>query len=225
VTSDDIKFIADIDPEKVFRLTCNRFIQTVDEVGNNMAWTARVSKFSIFPTSTPSYFISGTNDHPENINYSTGANEIYAYGRNREDVPFGAAILPSDFILNGSAAINLRNQYSAKNNETILAGRPYGCSVNGISAASGCVSVGQCNINPNIFCVYTGNASMDKQGCSVAGGGQCMPLWKTPLISTINQYDSVNVLSKLFAKNYSNYYFKSNIYIGDNNDYFQFPNI
>lgn len=129
-------------------------------------------------------------------------NAIYAYGRNREDVPFGGAVLPSDYTLVGSQPINLRNQYSAKNSETIFAGRPYGCK--GI----GCSNIGQCNLNPNIFCIYTENNELNKQSCSAGGGGECARLWETPLTAT----SSPNILSTLFIKEYADYYLNDGSY-------------
>ncbi|MFZ2310181.1 MAG: hypothetical protein WAW11_01420 [Patescibacteria group bacterium] len=134
---------------------------------------------------------------------------IFAYGRNREDVPFGAAIFPNDFSLINSPAINLRNQYSTKNQETVFAGRPYGC------LGAGCKSIGQCNLNPNIFCIYTNNSNINKQSCAAAGGGECTLLWRKPLVAQ----DSINVLSKLFIKKYAGYSFST-----DNGTYSSMPN-
>jgi len=261
-TESELTFINNTDPDKVYRLTCNRFSQLVNPEGGNMAWVDRVSNNSLFPTSTPAFFFNKPNNFSyfsaswppintlnrscsDNTNCSineicggqTGScqgnsfiipcsafsqeicnsvsgcswvlspkkcvasssgnnpNAIYAYGRNREDVPFGAAVLPSDYTLVGSQPINLRNQYSAKNSETIFAGRPYGCK--GI----GCKNIGQCNLNPNIFCIYTENNELNKQSCSAGGGGECARLWETPLTAT----SSPNILSTLFIKEYVEY--------------------
>jgi hypothetical protein len=400
-TEKDLTYPFNADPDQVYRLACNSFAQLVDAESNNMAWVDRVSRASLFPTSTPTYFYSSAKETPANVNYfgdglkkkitgvvhtMTGCSEagsgsnckdadtglitatklsgasnptfvdckdlsnkltipsnckcldtnsskevcgsddyyaiagwnvegddfmdfksytyhtsyqcipnpnklvtvtankttyntwgcnvgyqeglvpygnglmshpyvfdpsdhntntdvkeselsniseiiqplsdtekpIFAYGRNREDVPFGAAILPSDYSLVNSQLINLRNQYSAKNNETLLAGRPYGCSgkmvkktvitslfpirtkiVDEFVADEGCISIGQCNLNPNIFCIYTNDNNVNKQSCAAAGAGECTILWRKPLL---NQ-DSVNILSKLFIKKYAGYAF------------------
>lgn len=254
------------DPDKVFQIKCNKFTQLVDADGANMAWSDRISRSSIYPTTTPAYFVgtatgglnpSGSNDNSLNKNYVSGINQIYFYGRNREDVPFGAAVIPSDYNLIGSKPIALRNQYSSNMNETIFAGRPYGCStLNATTTSPGCPYIGQCSMNPNIFCLYTGNSNIDKRNCSSAGAGQCVKLWENPLGMTAeiasqstsygqcNEYDdlssgdrlyfcsnngkscgsssdcdeeittyryvaspkdSINILSKIFAKSYASY--------------------
>ena len=208
VTSDDVKFPSGTDPEKVYRIACDNLTQLVDSDGNNVAWTGRTSRNSIFTASTPNFFYNTVN----NFSYfSTTTNDkpIWAYGRNREDVPFGSAVLPSNYDLANSKPILLRNEYSQKNNETIFAGRPYGCS------GPGCGNVGQCNQNPNIFCVYVASSTeFNKQGCAASGSGECAPLWQDPL--TIS--DSQNILNKLFIKKYSDYTLSDYISGGYNKD-------
>ena len=132
---------------------------------------------------------------------------IYAYGRNREDVPFGAAIFPSNYSLVDSQPIPLRNQYSDNNRETIFAGRPYGC------AGTGCKYVGQCNLNPNIFCIYTSSEDLNKKGCASGGGGECARLWEVPLTAT----SSSNILSSLFVKKYADFTLSNGTYINSSN--------
>jgi len=136
---------------------------------------------------------------------SSNQHAINLYGRNREDVPFGAAVFPSNFDLVNSERVNLRNQYSKKNSETVFAGRPYGC------VGDSCKYIGQCSLDPNVFCIYTGsgseNSDANKVGCSGGGNGTCIPLWE----SIIPEYvkDSPYILNKLFVKNYADYNFTS----------------
>jgi hypothetical protein len=199
------------DPDQVYRLTCNAFTQLVDAESNNMAWVDRVSRGSKFTTSTPDFFYNRVG----NFSYYTGSTPalatttvtaatkaIFAYGRNREDVPFGGAVLPSDYTLTNSQIINLRNQYSAKNNETIFAGRPYGCD------GESCNRIGQCNLKPDIFCIYTNNNQVNKQSCAAAGGGECARLWDTPLNTT----SAANILNTLFIKKYAEYSLINGVY-------------
>jgi len=154
-------------------------------------------------------------------NVSDNPYVINFYGRNREDVPFGAAVLPSNYDLANSARISLRNQYSQNNNETILAGRPYGCSTSAASTLNdGCKYIGQCSLDPNVFCFYAGpgNSDVNKLSCSAGGNGECVPLWnfvlspifggsQIPGIPTVK--DNNNILNKLFIKDYGDFSFQN----------------
>lgn len=160
----------------------------------------------VIPAETPCMSAPGCSWTVTSNNQSTGnPHEIKLYGRNREDVPFGAAVFPSNFDLVNSERINLRNQYSKKNSETVFAGRPYGCT------GASCKYIGQCSLDPNVFCIYTGsgseNSDANKVGCSGGGNGTCIPLWE----SIIPEYvkDSPYILNKLFVKNYADYNFTS----------------
>ena len=53
---DQLKLISSDDPEQVYYPTCNRFVQVVDNDGNNQAWVDRVSKSSAYPYQTPLFF-------------------------------------------------------------------------------------------------------------------------------------------------------------------------
>lgn len=107
---------------------------------------------------------------------------LHRYGRNREDVPFGAAVLPDNFNFHSSPLIPLRSQYSSRNNQDILAGRPYGCD------GASCDKVGQCSLDPNVFCIYDDYVGSDvtriiranyinSSSCAKGGYGVCTPLW------------------------------------------------
>ncbi|MFA5109130.1 MAG: hypothetical protein WC458_01115 [Patescibacteria group bacterium] len=216
---DQLKFITSPDPEKIARVRCNRFAQLVDGQGNNKAWTDRVSRNSLFPTTTPAFFGS-------NVGGVSYEDRIFRYGRNREDVPFGAAVFPSNFQLSDQSEIYLRNQYSNKNNETTLAGRPYGCSFNSDGTNqvdSGCYNIGQCSLNPNVFCIYhsaTTAYDINKESCAAGGFGVCTPLWGTsnndPLYTyekqPINNIDSRNILKTLFYNRYAQYEYSGSTY-------------
>ncbi len=153
-SEDDLKLITGNDPDKTFRLGCNNFIQMVDAYGENKAWADRVSTNSLFPTSTPNFFID-SNVSPTTWYGSIASHNLQSYGRNREEVPFGAALLPDSFnFLTNQGKINLRNQYSTKNKETVLAGRPYGCSnYKESDSGAGCNNIGYCSLNPNVYCL------------------------------------------------------------------------
>lgn len=193
---ENLSLVAGADIDKVYRFGCNKFSQVVNNDGENMAWSGRISRSSIFATSTPDFFNSVAN--------------LFGFGRNREDVPFGSAVLSSNYDLTSSNQLLLRNQYSKKNGETLFAGRPYGCSS---SKGNGCSNVGQCSLDPNVFCVYSSfDSEVNKQSCSAGGNGTCIPLWNNaPTVGT-----ALSNLSQLFAKKYSDYGFSttSNSYDG-----------
>ena len=271
-----LNYISAVNGEDVYRFTCNRFAQLVDNDGNNMAWAGRLSRNTVFTTTTPSYFYNlnaspnysyvpktkavgqsinceddngcsadqicsgymascdndqsysgqppycgvGTRADCEQITgclwtvlsmgtctETTSENKfgIYFYGRNREDVPFGAAVIPDNYDLANSPRISLRNQYSQSNSETIFAGRPYGCSESAAGAPNeGCKYIGQCSLNPNVFCIYAGanNSDINKLSCSSGGNGECVPLWNTDMPRAKNNN---NIFNKLFIKDYADY--------------------
>ena len=193
VNGDGLKYISNSsDNSKVYRITCNKFSQLVDSVGNDKAWTGRVSQSSIFSSTTPTFFSSNLN--------------LLRYGRENEDVPFGAANLPSDYNLNNSDRISLRNQYSKNNNETVLAGRPYGCS------GTSCDKIGQCSGNPSIYCILTGDTTLNDGGCSFSGAGTCQKLW----VSVPTSAAALTNLNTLFVSKYADYVYSSGGYIGEN---------
>lgn len=171
--------------QDIYQITCNKFSQMVSNSGENIAWANRISR-STSPTSTPAFFF----------------NSFYGYGRNREDVPFGAAVIPSDFNLGSNDGVPLRGQYSKKNRETVFAGRPYGCSeyVPGIPAP-GCQNIGYCSLDPNVFCFYHYNDSeLNRLTCSGVGGGSCLPLWSNASIP--NEGTALRNLNQIFVKKY-----------------------
>jgi len=194
-TINDLKYLSNQDSDSTYRLTCNRFVQLVDNEGNNMAWTGRTGRNSNFPTSTPTFFPSGYG--------------LSLYGRNREDVPFGSSIIAGGYDLTNTDRIMFRNQYSTKNNETLLAGRPYGCSTTGGVSDSGCSNIGQCSLDPNVLCFYiAGEPEINKKSCSGGGNGECIKLWTTA--PTFSGADSI--LNTLFNKKYGDYAYSSGGY-------------
>jgi hypothetical protein len=190
-TENDLKYISNADTDKVYRFSCDRFAKLVDDDGSNIAWSNRIGRSSIFTTSTPDFF-----GGEGSLNSDSS---LYSFGRNREDVPFGASVLPSDYNFSNSEPILLRNQYSKKNNETIFAGRPYGCS------GGSCGSIGQCSLDPNVYCIYTADSELNKKGCSSGGFGTCTMLWRQssksnyllPSFST-----AISNLNQIFMKKY-----------------------
>ena len=154
-----LKLISGIDADKIYRLTCNNFIQAVDSNGENMAWAARVGINSAYPTSTPLYFVekNASNTSVFYGNTSPSNHLLFSYGRNRETTPFGAATWPDSFNLSNSEPVKLKNQFSAKNSEDVLAGRPYGCSnykpTNTGEQGTGCSYIGACSLNQNVYCL------------------------------------------------------------------------
>jgi len=202
---DELKFVSGPNDE-TFRIRCNRFTQLVDAAGNNKAWVGRTG-IGTSANTTPTFFNYGGETKTES--YSS---DIIKYGRSREDIPFGAAVIPDGVdIADINEPIYLRNQYSAKNQEDILAGRPYGCSVDSSSNAhSGCANIGQCSGDPNVFCIYSSDSNSDydinAKSCASGGYGTCQKLWQTPLV-TLSAIDSdnYNILKTLFYKQYSHY--------------------
>jgi len=209
-----IRLLSTKDSTEFYHFTCDRFTQVVDSEGNNMAWTGRTGRSSIFSTSTPDFFFN----IPGNYSYMPSPRNdraIIKYGRNREDVPFGAAVLPASYDLLNSGLVNLRNQYSNKNNETIFAGRPYSC------VGSSCQYIGQCSLDPNVFCIYAGlddansgtsKSEVNKSGCSAGGNGTCIALWETRPVPADAER---SILNKIFMKKYSDYLITDNIYQPD----------
>jgi hypothetical protein len=181
-SEDELKEISGTDYDNNYKLSCNTFIKTVDEDGNNIAWADRVGRSSIFANETPTFF----------LNYSN----LKLFGRNREDVPFGAAIIPGGYDWSSSDPVTFRNQSSKKNVETVFAGRPYGCSN---TKGTGCLNIGQCDLDPSIYCIYSPiDSNLNKKSCSAAGAGSCISLWSTnPSI-----YSAISNINQIFGKNY-----------------------
>ncbi|MCX6794461.1 MAG: hypothetical protein NTY31_00455 [Candidatus Falkowbacteria bacterium] len=229
VTEDDLKYVSDSDTEKVYRLTCNKFIEVVDSSGENKAWTNRVSQNTLYATATPRFFVynSGT-EKPYGPYSGPGVNyDLNRYGRNSASVPFGAATWPDNFDLLSSDRVLLRNQYSTQNGETVFAGRPYGCA-NGVNSL-GCSRIGSCSLNPNIYCLAYNGSSTDiiaQQTCR--GLGICVPLWNgNQNMALLNGLDNLekphyeNILRTLFLKSYNSYSFVNGFYTSSETDYYQ----
>lgn len=176
-TEEELKMLSD-QTDLAYRMFCNKFIKVVSEDGNNVAWADRIGRSSLFSNETPTFF--------------SNASSLNLFGRNREDVPFGAAIVPSNHEWSSSDPIMLKNQYFKKQNESIFSGRPYGCS-----GGSGCDNIGYCDLDPNIYCIYNSvNEELNKKSCSVAGAGSCKPLWS----STPDVYSATGNINQLFAR-------------------------
>jgi len=212
VDEDSMKLIADSDQDKVFQLTCNRFTQVVDSNGSNYAWAGRTGVNSADPLDTPPYFIDLLTSQYFGKT-STSIHKINKYGRNREEAPFGAAVWPDDFNLLSSQKIELRDQYSEKNNEDIFAGRPYGCAASTtiVKNGGGCLNIGYCSLDPSVYCVYYPGAydavfNLNGLSCGKEGYGVCQPLWNQYLREGLgNLVDDKDILRTLFLKSYNNY--------------------
>lgn len=216
-----LKLISGSDTDKIYRLTCNNFIQMVDSSGANKAWALRTGINSVWSTTTPPYFVDGSSYYG---NVSGSTHKLSAYGRNRQDVPFGAALWPDSFDLLNSEAVKLRNQFSTKNNETVLAGRPFGCSNYKGETGTGCFNIGYCSLDPNVYClvtnnsaggtVYTRGTSTDyvaRKTCAEGGLGVCLPIWNNYL-GQESTSDYSAILKNLFLKSYNSYNFKDGFY-------------
>lgn len=213
-----LKLISGSDQSKTYRLSCDNFSQVVNSNSDNMAWSNRISNKSLYPTSTPLFFLNGT------IWYGAAAgNQLARYGRNRENIPFGAATLPADVDLLSSEAVKFRNQYSTKENESVLAGRPYGCDNGG---GHGCSLIGSCSLNPDVYCLIDPITSssafnINKKTCGEGGFGVCQPLWSKSLSPSApaNSAEFKNILQTLFLKTYSSYSYDGGSYLADNSGY------
>jgi len=210
-----LKLPSGSDTDSIFRLTCNNFIQTVDYNGDNVAWAVRTGLNSAWPTSTPPYFVD---QKAQNVFafYGTATGSVHSlekYGRNRQDVPFGSALWPDDYNLLNSGAIKLKNQFSVKNDEEVLAGRPFGCSNYNGEPGKGCGNIGFCSLDPSIYCLVGHETSTNyiaKKTCSEGGFGTCLPLWSNYLGKSDNNAnggmaDYKVILRNLFLKSYNSY--------------------
>ena len=200
----------------VYRITCNKFQEVVDENGDNKAWVDRVGPSSIYPNSTPKFFVDNSDKWYGGVG-ATGYN-LDKYGRNNADVIFGAAVFPEGFQLaSQSSPIPLRNQYSSSSGEEILAGRPYGCEP---GIGNGCKLIGYCSNDAKVFCLIGHN--------NTCASGSCLPLWNpiNTLSTTSTPPNYEQILSKLFLKSYAGYSFSGGSYnlTGSYGDYTQkFP--
>ncbi|MCX6798195.1 MAG: hypothetical protein NTX66_03235, partial [Candidatus Falkowbacteria bacterium] len=217
-TEGSLKYISSKDnganENNTFNFTCNKFIQTVDEDGQNKTWADRISLNSKYPTSTPAYFLDFSNN-PYSI--------MAKYGRQREDLPFGAAVWPSDFNLSASQPIKFRSPDSKNNNETIFAGRPFGCTGDPSHNYSGCKNVGYCSLDPNVFCFYSDSLDgyfKNSNACANGGYGKCLALWPgsnpadylKSLSSVGNGSNYQQILKTLFLKFYNGFSFNNGSY-------------
>lgn len=209
----DLKKITSSKPKEVFRLTCNKFVETVSSNGDNMAWTERVnvgSDYSIQPV--------------DGIIYNN-------YVRKLGDIPFGAASWSKDFNLINSPRVNLSNQFSQAEKETVSAGRPYGCDTSDPSRFVNCSRIGFCSANPDVYCLldsgffsynngtltsgtkYFSNTTYDIARHSCGSWGTCKPLWSFPNYNDISGnalklYE--RPLSQIFRQASNAYEFKQN---------------
>lgn len=189
--------------DKVFNFTCNTFTQMVSSSGENKAWTVRTGI-----TSDP----KDAFETPDYFNLSSTAN-LQKYGRQRNGVPFGAATFDLQYDLLNSGPVYLQNQYYQKENRTIFAGRPYGCT--GIS----CANIGYCSDNPNVLCVYypqptnvTTAHYINAKTCSDGGFGVCRQLWTVNLPNNAG-VSAMGVLANLFRQSYGSFNYRDGAYV------------
>ena len=197
--------------DKVFNFTCNNFAQVVSGSGINKAWVVRTTADPRWATTTPYFFDA----------IATPGN-LKLYGRQRNGVPFGAAVFPEDFDILNSGPVYLQNQYYLKDKQSVLGGRPYDCTGNA------CMNIGYCSDNPNVMCVFLpkdyhvvgdniptfslGNNDGDyvnKKTCSDGGFGVCRPLWNS------TNFVGSDVLSSIFLQSYGSFKFDSGTYAPD----------
>ncbi|MFA6194851.1 MAG: hypothetical protein WC719_03875 [Patescibacteria group bacterium] len=222
LTETDLKLISGDDSDALFRLTCNKFIQVVDESGKNKAWAARIEGDPAYPDITPRFFVDNLDKY-----YGALPKAIDSYGRNRATVPFGAASLPDDLSTQSTPVSLLDRDLKTSGENNILAGRPYGCA-NG-STSNGCKSIGYCSSDKNVYCLTA--AKLISGGDSAVGNlscgslGSCVPLWAQPLspvTDTMSAPDYKNILKTIFMKSFKSYNFKDNAYVLDSNSYSDF---
>lgn len=181
--------------QDIYQVTCNKFSQFVNSNGEGIVWSNRISRNTEYATTTPYFF-------------DALYHRYQSYGRNREDIPFGAAVIPGDYNLNSNDAIPLRNQYAKKNRETVFAGRPYGC------VGRGCANIGQCSLDPNIFCFYyEGDDEFNRISCSGSGAGSCQSIWNLKSLTfwdilygwraAPNEREAVANLNQIFLSKYT----------------------
>lgn len=190
-----LRLVSDSSSDNVFRLTCNKFAETVEASGENKAWTWRTGKSASYATSTPPFFGFSTSGSYNNYG-------LVYYGRNRDAAPFGAATWTTDYDLLNSGRIILRDRYSQDESQTTFAGRPYGC------AGDSCGNIGFCSMNPNIYCLYNEQSAKDRSVLDISGktceglgnSNRCVPLW-----SAIPDHKAV--LRNIFLKSYGVYSF------------------
>ncbi len=213
-----LKLINSQDPDTAFRLTCNKFTQVVDYTGESKAWAVRTGINSVWATQTPPYFVKPVGSSYEY--FATSTNSIQLYGRNRGDIPFGSASWPDTFNLLSGEQVKFASQYSKKNNEDVLAGRPYGCGATAAGAA-GCSNIGYCSLDPSVYCLLYGTSTNDYvaiKSCSGGGYGTCLPLWKSNLGSS-SPYDYLNILKTIFLKTYNSFSYQNGYYVPGSSDY------
>ncbi len=163
--------------DNVFNLTCNTFVQAVDNNGLNQAWVQRVNQGA--SNSTPQFF-------------SPYVSRLNRYTQDRSSIPFGAATPISNLL--GGGRIPLLNNSSQQQGIKKVAGRPYGCrDGSAIGTKDSCDLIGSCSNNPDIYCLTTVNSSFTdsasttfKLGNNTCGqNATCTPLWNgQPLINT-----------------------------------------
>ncbi len=232
--ADDLKFLSadgtNGDDNKIYRLTCNNFVQVANASGENMAWTGRVGANAVWSTSTPPFFIEDN----ANLFYNATSSDrnipfhgLSTYYRDLSKIPYGAASWPDSFNLaNSNGAVKLKNQYSDTKEEKIFAGLPYGCSnyKTGESKARGCSYIGYCSNNQSIYCLTDAGltSSTNYVANNTCGSyGSCQPLWSgylgMPHLSITGRIissppDFSIILDKLFLKSYNSYSFVGGIY-------------
>ncbi len=209
-SEDNLKLVSDRMSDDVFRLTCNKFVETVEASGENKAWAWRTGKSASSTLETPVFF---QYNPPAPLSNPF----LQKYGRNRDAAPFGAATWSEDYDLLSSNRINFRDRYSKAERQEVFAGRPYGCAGgvddNG-NPVNSCSSLGYCSNDPNIYCLYSPiqeaqlavNNTRDTNVLDISRStceglnSKCMPLWTTPP-------DYKNILKNVFLKSYNAYSF------------------
>ncbi len=165
------------DSLKDYKIKCNELTQVVTSVGENKAWASRTSPS--IGDETPSFL---------NVN-------LNGYIYNREDPPFGSAII-DDFDF--SKELCFKNIKTEEENN--FAGLPYGCK------GDSCGYLGYCSGVPDFLCLTNLSEEVDAfNQCEDKGG--C----KSFLSATDTQWDDLDddFLKNIFLKSYQRKKYKN----------------
>jgi hypothetical protein len=144
---------------KEYGIRCSQFEQVVKNDGSNKAWAVRSNSST---NSTPFFF-----DPYNNI--------LNNYIYNREDQPFGSAILSSGAFEEGDVYFKNKffdTYYDAQKDS--YAGIPYGCIDN--ENSGNCKNIGYCSNNPTYTCIIAkGDGAVEANEAQCGDGAQCIP--------------------------------------------------
>ncbi|NCD00782.1 hypothetical protein EOL94_01710 [bacterium] len=178
-----------------YKIKCNELTQVVTSVGENKAWALRTSPST--QDETLSFF---------NVN-------LNGYIYNREDLPFGSAII-DDFDFSGEGLyFKTISSYSISGNyENNFAGLPYGCE------GSSCGYLGYCSNEPEFLCLTNLEDKTYNDFDQCEGKGVCQSF----LSDVDTQWEELsddNFLKNIFLKSYQIKNYDSNGWTINNNNF------